>query len=398
MVNKKVSNAYAQDGVNVSSGDLLSQYAKDVATKTYRNSKFVEMITANKNYFRAPTVFKLKNLPDGCDQHSLGADGIGTKVGIHQATGTYDWAPFDLLAMVVDDAARHGILPLLVSNILSVHSTGKSSPDATKEERRNFKATKMIYNGLLNAANKSNIVLLGGETAEKGLYVGSEIPTSMALNFDMEAVMLGVSHPNKLITGQNLRNGQVVIALQEEGFRSNGISSVRKALAIKFGNDWWNNPEANYSIRHAARPSKIYNPLIAQLNGWYSKDFKPEITIHAVAHITGGGIEGKFAKDFVFKNGLSVLLDNLFYPPEIMTNCRKWRGMEEHEAYSTWNGGQGMLLVVDNDPQVIKHTMDSASKFNISAQVCGSIHKWKNMRMEIKSKFSNKNRMLIYKP
>ncbi len=392
-------NAYAEDGVNVISGDNLSQYAKDIAQMTYRNSKFVNVLTSGGSYFRTPTGFSLVGLPDKvlCSEY-LGADGIGTKVGIHQAAGTYDLAPFDLLAMVLDDASRYGKLPLIVSNILSLHSTGKGTKDATPEELRNFRAAKMIYRGLLgHAASKGKVVLLGGETAEKGVYVGSEIPTSMALRFDMEAVCYGVSHPEKVISGESLADGQIVIALREKGFRSNGISSVRKAFALHFGEDWWNNPEAKDSIKDAAWPSTIYSPFISILNGWYAKDFKPEVKLHAVAHITGGGIESKFAHDLLFRKGLSAWLDNLFEPPTIMAKCFRWRKMEESEGYSTWNGGQGMLLVVDNDPAVISRVIERAKQFSIEAKVCGSIRKWKNTRMEIKSKFLNKNRKLIYK-
>jgi phosphoribosylformylglycinamidine cyclo-ligase len=255
----------------------------------------------------------------------------------------------------------------------------------------------MLYSGLMDAANKAGIVIIGGETAETGVYTGSEIPTSMALRFNMEATAMGISHPDKLITGENLKPGQVIIALRENGFRSNGISSVRKAFATKFGTDWWTNPEAKDSIALAATPSIIYSKLISTLNGWYDKDFKKEVDIHAIAHITGGGIISKFGEDILFKKELSANFNNLFTPANIMEECRKWRGMTESEAYTTWNGGQGMLLVVDNNLLITNHIVMRAKEFGIDAKVCGFTHKWKNTRISIESKFGQKNKRLTYK-
>lgn len=390
-------NVYAQDGVNVQAGDLLSQYAKELTLKTYQNSPFVKVHTNNgDNYFRAPVSYSFKGIPEGCTLFSC-ADSVATKTGIYQAAGIYYYAGFDLLAMVLDDTVRYGNLPLIVTNLLNIDSAGDISANATIKEKFSFRAAKMVMNGVYKAAKDSNIVLIGGETAEKGIYVGSDLPLGEGLRFDLEAVAHGLTHPQKLITGDSLAAGQIVIALKENGFRSNGISSVRTAFKIKFDKDWWNNPEAKEYLQLAAEPSIIYSNLITKLNGWHAPDFKPEVRLHAIAHITGGGIEGKLGKDFLFRKGLSARLDNLFDPPKIMFDCRKWRGMTESEAYTTWNGGQGMLVVVDNDEASINHVITTAALFGINAKVSGSIYKWRYPRIEIKSKFS-RNRVLKYFP
>ena len=69
--------------------------------------------------------------------------------------------------------------------------------------------------------------------------------------------------------------------------------------------------------------------------------------VHAIIHLSGGAIKEKFAKDILFPKGLSARLDNLWEPPKIMRQCALWRNLSDEEFYETWNGGQGMLIVVD---------------------------------------------------
>lgn len=396
MKEKKQPNLYAQDGVNVNSGDALSKYAKQIAMGTYQNSPFIKV--SSTEYFRGPTTIEFPNLPKGCKHIYIGADGNGTKPGLNQAVGTYHHAPHDFVAMVVDDAVRYGIMPLSVTSVLCVNSTGKSEvdPDATIVEKRNFNAIKMIYEGMKNASDKAGVVILGGETAEMGAYTGSEIPEELALRFSIEGTCMGVSHPEKIITGDSVKEGQIIIALRENGFRCNGISSVRKAFAMKYGNEWWMNPKAKEDLMQAATPSTIYSKLISGIHGWYNADFKPGVKIHAIAHITGGGIKSKLGDDILFKKNLSANLTGLWNPPTIMEKCRKWRDMTESGAYETWNGGQGMLLIIDNDEDSINYVISRAKAHNIDAKVCGKVCKWKNPRINIESKFSSKKTRLKF--
>lgn len=391
---KEIKNVYAQDGVNVSTGDFFSQMAKQVAKQTYKNSPYVD-VRINSDYFRSPTTWIPKGLPEEF-QFFICTDGIGTKVGLYQASRMYGNAATDLIAMLDTDCVRYGGLPLILSNTLSVSSVGSHLFDAPISERMKFTACKMLLKGLESAAKRSGLVLLGGETAEKGKYVGSDLPMATNLLFDWEGAVTGVMHPDKMITGENVKSGHIVIALKENGFRSNGISSVRKALAKKFGeNDWWQNPEATEAIRQAAIPSVLYSRFLATLNGWFEPDFSPLVKVHAIAHISGGGIESKFGHDILFRKGLSAELDTLFSPPPIMRKCKEWRGMSDNECYSTWNGGQGILLVIDDDQATINKVIKTATQFGVSAKVAGRIAKWKNPRIVIKSQFT-KNRKIEF--
>lgn len=358
-------NKYAQDGVNVEVGDDFSSIAGNICKSTYNNSKFVDVHDLSGGHFRGKRAYRFIGLPDGylIDQSS---DGNGTKVILTDAAGNYLYAARDLVAMTSGDMVASGGLPLVLNNILDTSSLGLNGSPS-------FRAAVDLLGGLSIVAKEENLVVFKGETAELGVCVSSENPNAL-LKFNWGATVTGVTHPDKIITGDTLAPGQIVIALREYGFRSNGISAVRKAFSMKYSNHgllWWNNPNAKEDIIAAAIPSVSYNHLIAHLNGWYSEDFSPVVKLHAVAHITGGGIKSKFGDDLIFKNSLSANLHNLWPMPEIMNKCAEWRGLETEEIYNTWNAGNGMLLVVDESD--IEKVINLAKHYSIEAQVAGEI-------------------------
>ncbi len=204
--------------------------------------------------------------------------------------------------------------------------------------------------------------------------------------------MLGAYHMDKMVTGDTLAPGQKVIALKENGFRCNGISSVRKALSMQYGEQWWNNPDAEADIKAAATPSVLYDTFINTIHGWFAEDWKAEIKLHAIVHLSGGGVKEKFGHDLVMERGFSATLNNLCEPSEIMLKCAIWRGMSDEEFYEAWNGGQGMLLVVDEDEA--DACVARAADFDIKAQVCGTIEKNDTPSLTLQSKLSDKE--IIY--
>lgn len=355
---------YAHDGVNIDDESDFSSAAGAVCRASYKNSKFVTVHDLSEGSFRGPRPFTLQKLPKGYFTE-VSSDGIGTKGVLIDAARMHSTAAYDLIAMVASDITRYGGIPLVLANILDVASVGEPGSAVTKQYRG-------LLTGLGKAAKAGNIVVLKGETAQMGVCLGSEIPDSKT-RFNWGAVMVGAYHPKKMITGATLKPGQVIIALKEEGFRSNGISSVRAAFRTKYGNEWWKNPKATNDIQRAAAPSVLYDTFVATLHGWYAPGFKPLARIHAVAHLSGGGIKEKLGGDILFRKGLSAELDSLFMPPDIMRQCKAWRGMTDSEFYTTWNGGQGMLLVVDE--RDAKHVCTRAKAYGIHAQRAGVITK-----------------------
>jgi phosphoribosylaminoimidazole (AIR) synthetase len=133
--------------------------------------------------------------------------------------------------------------------------------------------------------------------------------------------------------------------------------------------------------------------FINTLHGWFDKDFSPEVTIHAVVHLSGGAFHEKLAKDILFPRGFSAKLDNLWEPPSIMKQCAEWRGFSDEEFYEAWNGGQGMLLVVDSEKA--DYCIKRASDFGIQAKACGVVTKENVNQVKITSKL-NKDREIVY--
>ena len=370
-----MTNKYAEDGVDVAAGDDFSAFAGTICQQSYNNSPFVEVTDLSHGNFRGPRGWHLKGLPAECMLTSV-MDGIGTKVVLIDAAGTYEDAAHDIIAMTAMDITRYGGLPLVFTSILDVSTLGE-------EDSETRVAARTLMRGLAKVAAQHEYVLLTGETAELGACVASENPEAR-LAFNWGSAMTGVYHPDKMVLGDTLAPGQVVIVLQDT-FRSNGISSVRKALALRYGATWWNNPEARKHILQAATPSTQYDRFINNLHGWFTPDLQPMVKLHLVSHLSGGAFRGKFG-DLLKAQELSAELYDLFDPPSIMQECAEWRGMSSEECYETWNGGQGALLVVDRAEADL--VIQAAEAAGVNAQIAGDITHQQDFTVAIRSKFN----------
>ncbi|MEI8270480.1 MAG: AIR synthase-related protein [bacterium] len=376
---------YSEDGVDVEEESSFSSFAGSVCKASYENSPFVEVHDLSGGSFRGPRPFTFKNLPEGY-MIEASTDGIGTKGIIIDTAKTHHLAAYDLIAMTASDITRFGGVPLILINVFDTVSIGNKGDEVSE-------IYKSAISGLGEVAKESKIVVLKGETAQMGVAIGSEIVDSKT-KLNWSGTMIGAYHKDKMVTGESIAPGQVIIALKENGFRSNGISSVRKALREKFGSEWWNNQEAKESIKLASAPSVLYDMYVNTLHGWFSKDFKPEIKIHSIVHLSGGALKEKLAKDILFPKKLSAELFDLWEPPQIMKQCAEWRKISDEEFYEVWHGGQGMLLIIDEKDA--EHATKRATDFGIHAKVVGKITKEENPQVSIISKLNIGNK-IIYK-
>jgi phosphoribosylformylglycinamidine cyclo-ligase len=376
-----VAETYKTDGVNLSAGNVFSKLAGEMARSTWEFSPNVRMFDYSEGNFRGPIGHHYVGLPKGYF-HSEKADGIGTKVSLHAASLNLSEAGHDVLAMVSGDFSRDGGLALIFANVLDVASLGEvNSPE--------FNQFRLAMSGLTEAAKLNRMVVTTGETAELGVCVGNDNPRSK-LKFNWAGFALGVYHPDRMVTGENMRPGDVVVALRESGFRSNGMSSVRAAFRLKFGDEWYDNPAAASHIREACRRSTLYDSFLAEVNGWRKK--KDRIPVTGLFHITGGGIPEKFGVPLI-KRGLSAVLNNLYEPPPIMRACAQWRELDgkqitEDTRYRTWSGGQGFLAVMPG--HVVDQFIERASVYDIAARVCGNIVLSNVPHLTIDGKWSGK--------
>ena len=380
----KKESKYSKDGVNIEQEADFSKYAASICKGSYKNSKFVKVHDFSAGNFRGPRPFTFKNLPKDFYVEAS-TDGIGTKGILIDAAQTHKDAAYDIIAMTASDITRYGGLPLVFVNVLDVVSVGEEKSHARKKYVELMKS-------LGEVVKKENLVVLKGETAQMGVSLGSEIADS-STKINWSGMMLGVYTKKKLITGKTIKPGQVIIALKEQGFRSNGISSVRKAFKNKFGEKWWEVKDAKDYIVQAAAPSILYDKYIATLHGWYNKKFQEEVKIHSVIHLSGGAIKEKLWKDILLPKKLSANITDLWEPPEIMKTVANWRGIDDEEFYETWNGGQGMLLIVDKKD--VEKCLKRAKSFGIQAKVAGVITKEKASQIKLLSKLSNTE--IVYK-
>jgi phosphoribosylformylglycinamidine cyclo-ligase len=371
---------YAQDGVNVPVGDAFSRFAGGLARNTYGCSPFVTTTDLSRGNFRGPRGFNFVNLPDGY-LHTHAADGVGTKTMVAVAANNPEAAGSDLIAMTATDITRWGGLPLVLSNVLDVRALGKV-------DSLTYQLAQRAMYGLMQVALDHGYVVQTGETAELGIGVGSEVGDA-ELMFNWAGVMHGVYHPDKMILGDTLRPGQRIIVLREKSFRANGYSSVRTGARLHYGEIWWNNPEAKEDLLAATAPSVQYDRFLNRMHGWYDyPGFEPHIPMHSIIHLSGGGFESKLGQDVLKPLGLSARLDNLFEPSAIMKKCAAWRGLSDAECYSAWNGGQGALVVVDENYQA--RFIHGASTAGIEARVAGIItDKQEGYSVAIKSQFGS---------
>ena len=385
---------YTQDGVDIEAGDDFSAFANKVARETWKHSRFVHIHDLSKGHFRGPMMLLPSDtMPKGCG-FDFAPDGVGTKVTLITEALSHRQAARDVLAMTAGDITRYGGLPVAFSNVLDVRKLG----DPGTPSRQAF---EQLILGLADAALEQGIVLYRGETAELGDCVSSENPEAVT-HFNWAGFAIGLHHPDKVITGERLKPGQPIVAIRENGFRSNGMSTVRKALRMKFGEEyngkWWENPKARNSIRAAAAPSVLPDRFLAEVNGWYDPEFVAQIRIVAIAHITGGGILGKFGNDILFPMGLSADLPNLYEPPPVMLDCVEWRGFtDSEEIYKTLGCGQCVLVVLENNRDA-KLFVELAKHQGLDAQPAGNIedNDETGPALRIDSKFDGKE--FTYRP
>lgn len=353
---------YAQAGVDTVEGDKFSHFAAVMCHSTYENSRHVRIQDMSSGNFRGPRAMELVNLPSD-SVVTLAPDGIGTKVVIIDAAESHYTAGVNLIEMVAMDITRWGGVPVAITNVLDAFTIGKSGTKINS-------AARLLIRGLSDAANLVHMVLFNGETAELSQCVGSENPEAL-IKFNWAAAALGLYHHDKMILGDTLAPGQIVMALRDKSLGSNGISLVRRAFATKFGAEWWKHPEAQKWIGAAALPCTIYDPFLNQINGWNSPTFQSEICVHSIIHVTGGGFQDKFGKDILFKAGLSAKLDKLFEPPEVLKEVVKWCGVSDEEIFKTFNAGQRALAIID--PKDQEKFIERAADFRLEAQPCGKI-------------------------
>ncbi len=304
---------YADAGVDIDAGNALIDRIKPAAARTKRSG-----VMDGLGGFGA--LFDLK-AAGYSDPILVGAtDGVGTKLRIAIDTGNYDTIGIDLVAMCVNDLVCQGAEPLF---FLDYFATGKLELDA---------ATTIIE-GIAEGCAQSGCALIGGETAEMpGMYSEGD--------FDLAGFAVGAMERGAYLP-DGVQEGDVLLGLASSGVHSNGYSLVRKVVEMS-GLEWSANaPFSDGTLGQALlAPTRLYvkSALAAIRSGG----------VHALAHITGGGLTENLPRVLPENLGVQIDLDAWQVPP-IFRWLSETAGIPEGEMLKTFNSGIGMVVVVAAD-------------------------------------------------
>lgn len=313
--------AKSKSGIDTNLGSACSRTAFGWAKQTFTNRKrHGRMLPTVDGGYASMMDFNGTRI-------GVSSDGIGTKIEIAERMKKYDTLGFDLVAMTIDDLVANGFEPAGISNILDV-------------DNLNHRTVDELMRGLHDAARFSSIVVTGGEIAELGSRIGG-YGTGMHCNWC--ATGIGMLHRNlkQPLNGFDIKPGDAIIALYNPGLRSNGFSLARKVLTERYGEKWHakRDPKSKQLWGDALlTPSLIYTPAIVRL-------LDKKITVHGVAHITGGGVVDNLGR-LLKHNKLGAKLENLFQPDLFLTSLMEIGKISPQKAYQYWNMGNGMLVIL----------------------------------------------------
>lgn len=318
---------YADAGVDITAGYETVRLMKDDVKATYTPG-----VLGNLGGFGG--LYSLKAFAK-MDEPVLvsGTDGVGTKLRLAIDMDKHDTIGQDCVAMSVNDVLVQGALPLFFLDYVAV---GVLDP----------KQVASVVSGVANACKESGCALLGGETAEMaGFYAKGD--------YDLAGFAVGIADKKNIITGENIKAGDILLGLPSSGVHSNGFSLVRKIVTERMGMKWTDYvEELGKSIGEALlEPTRLYPKVISPLFESHK--------IKGLAHITGGGFYENIPR--VLPEGLGAAVDaDSWETPKIFNLLQKWGQVETREMYRTFNMGIGMVVVVSpEDADFVRENFQS---------------------------------------
>ena len=307
---------YKKAGVDIEAGYKSVELMKKHVKETLRP----EVLGGLGGFAGAFDLSAIKNM----DEPVLlsGTDGCGTKVKLAFIMDKHDTIGIDAVAMCVNDIACSGGEPLF---FLDYIACGKNEPEKI--------AT--IVSGVAEGCKQSGAALIGGETAEMpGFYPVDE--------YDLAGFAVGVVDEKDLITGKELKDGDVLIGMASSGVHSNGFSLVRKVFDMKEEALKREYDSLGCSLGEALlAPTKIYVKALRTIK-------ESGVKIKACSHITGGGFYENIPR--MLCDGMHAVVKKDSYPiPPIFKMLAVDGDIEETMMYNTFNMGLGMILAVDKE-------------------------------------------------
>jgi len=316
---KSAGLTYRSSGVDVSANDRMVAKIKHALRRTYdprvlsQHGAFAGLMRLDfaenllQRHFKEPVLV-------------AGADGVGSKLLLGIEHGKIGQLGVDLVAMSVNDILTLGAEPLFFLDYVACHHL---DPEHIAE----------IVTGVSDGCVEAGCALLGGETAEMpAMYA----PT----HFDLAGFCVGVVDRHRIVDGRDVQPGDAIIGIASSGIHSNGYSLVRAALkkikSQKRAEEALGEPLADAVLR----PTRIYvRPILKLL-----KHYKRKRVVRAMAHITGGGLEGNLPR--VLPDGCAAEIRRRSWSQPPIFDVIHQAGVDIEEMYDVFNMGVGFVLVV----------------------------------------------------
>ncbi len=331
---------YKNSGVDIEAGYKSVELMKEHVKKTMRE----EVLGGLGGFAGAFSLAKIKNMEEPV--LLSGTDGCGTKVKLAIIMDKHDTIGIDAVAMCVNDIACAGGEPLF---FLDYIACGKNYPEKIAD----------IVKGVAEGCLQSEASLIGGETAEHPGLMPEE-------DYDLAGFAVGVVDKKNMITGENLKPGDVLIGMASTGVHSNGFSLVRKVFEKELNKEGLDTyyEELGTTLGEALlAPTRIYVKALKAVKN-------AGVTVKACSHITGGGFYENVPR--MLKDGVrAVIKKDSYKVPPIFEMLAKKGDIEEHMMYNTYNMGIGMVVAVDKADA--ERAMDAMRSAGDIPYIIGSI-------------------------
>lgn len=294
---------YRKSGVDVAGADAWLSHLAPLVRSTHRKS----VVSGSKQF---TGLFALNG--SASKKGSIlvaSADGVGTKLKLASNPRHHQSLGIDVVAMNVNDVITCGAKPLFFLDYLAV---GELQP----------KMMTHLIRGIVDGCKQSDCVLLGGETAEMpAFYKKGE--------YDVAGFCVGIVERKQLIDGSKVRVGDAIVGLASSGVHANGFSMVRKVFSKR---------QLTQHKRDLLVPTRIYvKPVLRAIE---------TVSIHAIAHITGGGLARRIPSLLTGRQGLRTrLIKNSWPIPSLFKSIQREGMIKTEEMFSTFNMGIGMAMV-----------------------------------------------------
>ena len=329
---------YKKAGVDIEAGYKSVELMKEHVKKTMR----AEVLGDLGGFSGAFSLEKIKEMEEPV--LLSGTDGCGTKVKLAMIMDKHDTIGIDAVAMCVNDIACAGGEPLF---FLDYIACGKNYPEKIAA----------IVKGVADGCLQSEAALIGGETAEHPGLMPED-------DYDLAGFAVGVCDKKDMITGENLKAGDVLIGMASSGVHSNGFSLVRKVFEMtKESLDTYYDELGKTLGETLLAPTRIYVKALKSIK-------ESGVTVKACSHITGGGFYENVPR--MLKDGVRAVVEKDSYPvPPIFKLMAEKGEIEETMMYNTFNMGIGMIVAVD--PADVDKTMEAIKAAGDVPYVIGKI-------------------------